>query len=44
MSAPAGPSALRSRAAYQALEHHHERSADCTCASCSPTIRSAAPA
>ena len=25
MSAPAGPSALRSRAAYQALEHHYAR-------------------
>ena len=25
MSTPAGPSALRSRAAYQALEDHHER-------------------
>ena len=25
MSTPAGPSALRSRAAYQALEDHHKR-------------------
>ena len=44
MSTPAGQSALRPRAAYQALEDHHERIGTSTCASCSPRIRSAARA